>query len=83
MNMFEPGRRQKFLLTNLGKILQPESATIDQAGLRAYSQVFIANSETLQGGMIKKDSDDDSYQPVSNKAIPTMQASSSIAVTTA
>ena len=57
--MFEPDQRKKFLLANLGKILQPESISIDQAGLRAYSQVLLVSAETLQGGMLKNDSDDD------------------------
>ena len=42
--MLEPGQRQKFLLTNLGKALQPESITVDQAGLHAYSQVFLVDA---------------------------------------
>ena len=78
--MFEPGQRQKFYLTNLGKMLHPESTTIDRAGLHAYSQVFLVNAETLQGGMMNNDSDDDKYQRASNETIPFMQPSPNKAV---
>ena len=40
---------------------------MDQAGLCAYSQVFLVNAaETLQGGMQYNDSDDDEYVRATN-----------------
>ena len=59
----------------MGKALQQESTTIDQAGLHAYSQVFLVKAETLQGGMLINDSDDDKYQRAADETIPFMQES--------
>ena len=75
MTMFKSDQRPKFYLANLGKILQPESTTIDQAGLHAYSQVILVDSETLLGGMINE-SNDTEYQRASSETIQinTMQA---------
>ena len=70
MTMFEPNQSQKFYLANLGRILQSESITVDQAGLHAYSQVILVDSETLPGGM-----NDDEFQQANSESIPYMKAS--------
>lgn len=67
-------------MANLGKILKPESTTVDQAGLHAYSQVFLVDSESLSGGMLtfKKDVDvEDTTHSVSNASIRYMEAEAS------
>ena len=75
MTMVEPNQSQKFYLAIFGKIMQPESLTLDQAGLHAYSQVILVDSETLLGGMINE-SNDTEYQRASSETIQinTMQA---------
>ena len=77
--MIEPNQSQKFYLANLGKILQSESTTVDQAGLHAYSQVILVDSETLPGGMLN-DSTDTEYRRANSEAIQDTQASSKTAV---
>ena len=56
---------------------------MDQAGLRAYSQVYLVSAGTIPGGMINNDSGDDEYvRAPTNQSISSIQAPSNMAATT-